>query len=80
MTKFHAKILKAWGVQKKNPNMFTVGNSTNATYQCFFFERGHGVENVDIVWRTWCLRKNDVFFFFNWDDVVHNTFLKGKMV
>ena len=28
----HARILRGKGVQKKKPNMFTVGSSTSATF------------------------------------------------
>ena len=31
-TKLHARILRGKGVQKKNPNIFTVGSSTSATF------------------------------------------------
>ena len=31
-TKLHARILRGKGVQKKKPNMFTVGRSTSATF------------------------------------------------
>ena len=31
-TKLHARILRGKGVQKKKPNMFTVGSSTSATF------------------------------------------------
>ena len=31
-TKLYARILRGKGVQKKKPNMFTVGSSTSATF------------------------------------------------
>ena len=31
-TKLHARILRGKGVQKKKPNMFTIGSSTSATF------------------------------------------------
>ena len=53
-TKLHARILRGKGVQKKKPNMFTVGSSTSAT---FVLPVRHGT-GVALQKRVWTFPKN----------------------
>ena len=48
-TKLHARILRGKGVQKKKPNMFTVGSSTSATF-VLPVRHGTGVALQKRVW------------------------------
>ena len=47
--KLHARILRGKGVQKKKPNMFTVGSSTSATF-VLPVRPGTGVASQKRVW------------------------------